>query len=111
VPAISHVASKKWVLPPREIQDFRGPAPTFKILSKPSALAMTSQGVVKRWRFFGPKAPAVFKDAERHQGATCTACLRLVGGLQSSYDAFEPSPPFAPWGLRYDFGASESLET
>ena len=36
-----------------ETEAFKGSLPTFKIPSKPSALAMTTQGVVKRWETFG----------------------------------------------------------
>ena len=37
-----------------ETEAFKGPYPTFKFRLKPSALAMTSAGVVKRWEILGP---------------------------------------------------------
>jgi hypothetical protein len=84
------------VLPSARNIGFQGPAPTSKRPLKARPLPITTRGVEKRWGFFGPIRSR--RPSKTRSGTKGLGCLGA-------------SPPFAPWGLHYDFGASGNLET
>ena len=80
-------------------------------------MAMTTQGVVKRWNFWSHKAPAALKDGERHEGrdryrlpASTVAGFRAPTMPESDLAAARANPTLR-FLIGYDFGASGNPET
>ena len=106
----SQVASEKWVLPPRETLDFDGRPRLQKIGVNPRALAMTLTGVVKRWRFWGPRPRRPSKTRSGTKRDLYRLCAASMAGFRAPGMPWSQARPSLP-GLRYDFGASGNLET
>ena len=72
----------------RNLGFLKRPSSTFKIPSNPQALAMTTQGVEKRWGFFGPISP-------RRPSKTRNGTKGILYGLSAASIAGSRAPGMA----------------